>query len=41
VDSGERVMVGAVGAYEARCRKCHLPEAAEATIPRTLDLFKL
>ena len=39
VQSEERVMVGAAGAYEARCRKCHVPEAAEAT-PQTLELFK-
>jgi thymidine kinase len=40
VASGDRVVVGAAGAYEARCRKCHLPEAAEATpAPQTLELF--
>lgn len=38
--SGERVMVGATDAYEARCRKCHVPVAAEATPPQTLDLFE-
>ena len=40
VDSGERVVVGAAGAYEARCRKCHRAEPTEATPPQTLDLFK-
>lgn len=40
VSSGERVVVGAAGAYEARCRKCHVPEPAEATAPQTLELFK-
>lgn len=39
VVSGERVVVGASGAYEARCRKCHVPEPAEATPPQTLSLF--
>lgn len=37
---GERVVVGAAGAYEARCRKCHLPSPAEATPPQNLELFK-
>lgn len=37
--SGTRVLVGAAGAYEARCRKCHVPEPTEATPPQTLDLF--
>jgi thymidine kinase len=36
----ERVVVGAAGAYEARCRKCHLPSPAEATPPQNLELFK-
>ncbi|WNG42042.1 thymidine kinase [Archangium minus] len=40
VDRGERVVVGAAGAYEARCRKCHRAEPTEATPPQTLDLFK-
>ncbi len=40
VDSGERVVVGAVGAYEARCRKCHRPDPAEATPPENLPLFE-
>jgi thymidine kinase len=35
----ERVMVGAGEAYEARCRKCHVPSAVEATPPQNLDLF--
>jgi thymidine kinase len=39
VASGERVMVGAAGAYEARCRKCHVPDVAPATPPQTLSLF--
>lgn len=38
-DSAERVVVGAAGAYEARCRKCHLPTPVEATPPQNLDLF--
>jgi thymidine kinase len=37
--SGERVMVGAAESYEARCRKCHLPEPAQGTEPQTLKLF--
>ena len=36
----ERVVVGAAGAYEARCRKCHVPAPAEATPPQNLELFK-
>ena len=36
----ERVVVGAAKAYEARCRKCHLPSPAEATPPQNLELFK-
>lgn len=38
-DSSERVVVGAAGAYEARCRKCHVPSPVEATPPQNLDLF--
>jgi thymidine kinase len=40
--SGEkgRVVVGAAGAYEARCRKCHVPEPTEGTPPQTLKLFE-
>ncbi len=37
--SQERVVVGAAGAYEARCRKCHVPGPVEATPPQNLDLF--
>ena len=37
--NGERVMVGAAEAYEARCRKCHQPEPAEGTPPQALKLF--
>jgi thymidine kinase len=40
LDSAERVVVGAAGAYEARCRKCHVPTPVEATPPQNLDLFK-
>jgi len=39
VSSGERVVVGAAGAYEPRCRKCHVTEPTEATPPQTLKLF--
>jgi thymidine kinase len=39
-DSNERVLVGAASAYEARCRKCHVGAAVEATIPQNLDLFR-
>ncbi|MGA9520710.1 MAG: thymidine kinase [Myxococcaceae bacterium] len=39
ISSGERVVVGAAGAYEARCRKCHVPDPVEATPPQTMDLF--
>lgn len=38
-DSAERVVVGAAGAYEARCRKCHVASPVEATPPQNLDLF--
>jgi thymidine kinase len=38
-DSSERVVVGAAGAYEARCRKCHVPSPVEATPPQNLELF--
>ena len=37
---GERVLVGAAEAYEARCRKCHVPTPVEATPPQTLELFE-
>jgi thymidine kinase len=36
----ERVLVGAQGSYEARCRKCHVATPAEATPPQNLDLFR-
>jgi thymidine kinase len=39
-ESSERVVVGAAGAYEARCRKCHVPTSVEATPPQNLDLFR-
>ena len=40
LDSAERVVVGAVGAYEARCRRCHVVTPVEATPPQNLDLFR-
>jgi len=40
ISSGERVVVGATGAYEARCRRCHLTVPTEATPPQTLELFE-
>lgn len=39
IDSAERVVVGAAGAYEARCRKCHVPTPDVATPQQTLELF--
>ncbi len=39
VPKGERVVVGAAESYEARCRRCHLPDAAEAGPPQTLKLL--
>jgi thymidine kinase len=39
-ESRERVVVGAAGAYEARCRKCHVVTPVEATPPQNLELFK-
>jgi thymidine kinase len=39
VSREERVVVGAAGAYEARCRKCHEVEPTEATPPQALKLF--
>jgi thymidine kinase len=39
-DSAERVVVGAAGAYEARCRKCHVAVPVEATPPQNLELFR-
>jgi thymidine kinase len=38
-DSTERVVVGAAEAYEARCRKCHVPAPVEATPQENLELF--
>lgn len=38
-ESRERVVVGAAGAYEARCRKCHVATPVEATPPQNLELF--
>lgn len=38
-NSGERVVIGAAGAYEARCRKCHVAQPVEATPPQNLELF--
>ena len=35
----ERVMVGAEGDYEARCRRCFVPEPVEAAPPATLKLL--
>lgn len=37
--SAERVVVGAAGAYEARCRKCHVSSPVQATPPQNLELF--
>jgi thymidine kinase len=39
VSASERVVVGAAGAYEARCRRCHVPEPVEGTAPQTLKLL--
>lgn len=41
VASDERVVVGAAGAYEARCRRCHVVTPVEATPPQNLELFEL
>lgn len=38
--SRERVVVGAAGDYEARCRRCHVP-APVAPTPQNLELFNL
>ncbi len=38
--SSELVVVGAAGAYEARCRKCHVASPVDATPPQNLDLFR-
>ena len=37
--SEERVVVGAAGAYEARCRKCHVASAVAATPGQEIELF--
>jgi thymidine kinase len=37
--SRERVVVGAAEAYEARCRKCHVPGPDEATLQQNFELF--
>ena len=37
--SEERVVVGAAGAYEARCRKCHVATPVTATPGQEIDLF--
>lgn len=39
IGSEERVVVGAAGEYEPRCRKCHVREPTEASPPQTLKLF--
>ncbi|MBI5542662.1 MAG: thymidine kinase [Deltaproteobacteria bacterium] len=39
VSRSDRVVVGAAGAYEARCRKCFVPEPVEATAPENLKLL--
>lgn len=39
ISGGERLLVGAAGAYEARCRRCHLPLPDDPTPPQTLELF--
>ncbi len=39
VSRADRVVVGAAGAYEARCRRCHVSEPVEASPPQTLKLL--
>jgi thymidine kinase len=39
VSNSDRVVVGAAGAYEARCRRCFVPEPVEATVPENLKLL--
>ncbi|HCF58912.1 MAG TPA: thymidine kinase [Myxococcales bacterium] len=39
ISDSARVVVGAAGAYEARCRKCFVPEPVEATAPQNLRLL--
>jgi thymidine kinase len=41
ISSGERVVVGAAEAYEARCRRCHVTTPTEATPPQTMSLFEM
>jgi len=36
VSKSDRVVVGAAGDYEARCRKCFVPEPVEASEPQNL-----
>ncbi len=37
--TADRIAVGAAGAYEARCRRCHVAAPAEATPAQNLELF--
>lgn len=39
VPGAERVVVGAQDAYEARCRKCFVPQGAEPTPPQPSPMF--
>jgi thymidine kinase len=39
VSRRDRVVVGAAGDYEARCRRCHVPEPVDAAAPQTMDLL--
>jgi len=39
VSGSDRVVVGAAGTYEARCRRCFVPEPVEATLPENLKLL--
>jgi thymidine kinase len=39
VSRHDRVVVGAAGDYEARCRRCHVPEPVDAAAPQTMDLL--
>jgi thymidine kinase len=38
VASGDRVLVGAAGLYEARCRRCFDPHLSRATAASELDV---
>lgn len=38
ISKSDRVVVGAAGAYEARCRKCFVPEPVEASLSSNLRL---